>query len=141
MAVLVECVAGKAFKELISPAICETISANDLQLMENAMSKSTDVWMVSDSGQMVGITGVAPDSLLAREAFIWNYTNPFNDRVSVGVMRATRQVVDHFLNQYPTLVGYCELPNAKAQRWVRWLGAEFGQLNGQLIPFMIKAKT
>lgn len=134
-----ECVVGSAFSSLISQAVRETLTDSEMIIMENAMIKSVDVWMVSD-GQMLGITGIAPDTLLAREAFIWNYTNPFNRRISAGAIRTTKMVVEHFLTRYDLLVGYCELSNAKSQRWVKWLGADFGQPNGQLIPFTIEAK-
>jgi hypothetical protein len=138
MAVLVEQVIGRHFVELISPAVCETLTSAELAVMENAMVKSTDVWMVSD-GAMIGITGVAPDTLLARDAFLWLYTNPFNNRITVGALKSTKRVVDNFLRQYDNLVGYCKVDNVKSQRWVSWLGADFGRANGPLIPFKIEA--
>jgi hypothetical protein len=139
MGVLVEQVVGRQFSELISPAICDLLKNDDLAVMENAMIKSTDVWMVSDD-QMIGITGVAPDTLLARDAFLWLYTNPFNSRISIAAIKATKQVVSNFLLRYDRLVGYCETSNMKSQRWVSWLGAEFGRADGPLIPFRIEAK-
>lgn len=139
MAVRVEQVTGRQFAELISPAIRDLLKEDELAVMENAMAKSTDVWMVSDR-EMIGITGVAPDTLLARDAFLWLYTNPFNTRITVGAMKATKQVVDNFLRRYDRLVGYCETANVKSQRWVSWLGADFGRADGSLIPFKIEAQ-
>ena len=134
MGVLVEQVKGKKFIELISPAIYDLLKEEELKIMENAVEKSTSVCMVS-KGQMIGITGIAPDTLLSSSAFLWLYTNPFNERISVEVLKATRVVIKNFLVDYPCLVGYCEVENVKAQRWISWLGADFGRENGKLIPF------
>lgn len=139
MGVLVEQVKGKKFIELISPAIYDLLKEEELKIMENAVEKSTSVCMVS-KGQMIGITGVAPDTLLSSSAFLWLYTNPFNERISVEVLKATRIVIKNFLADYPCLVGYCEVGNIKAQRWISWLGADFGRENGKLIPFKFEVQ-
>lgn len=139
MGVLVENVSGRSFTELISPEICETLSHVDLLAMEHAMIKSVDVRLISN-GKMLGIAGVAPDTLLGAEAYLWLYANPFNERISTGVLRAGQQIVSDFLAVYPRLVGYCEATNTKSQRWLRWMGARFAPSATTMIPFMIEAR-
>lgn len=139
MGVHVENVTGRSFIELISPEIRETLSLDNIIAMEDAMARSTSVWMVSDKF-MLGITGVAPDTLLADDAYLWLYTNPFNNVVSIGVVRATRRVVETFLSRYHRLVGFCELSNDKGQRWIGWLGGKFTYTIEGLTAFTIEAK-
>lgn len=139
MPVTVENVSGQVFTGLISPAICETLSCSDLMAMEHAMIKSVDVRLIRN-GEMLGIAGVSPDTLLSSEAYIWLYANPFNERVPITALRSSRRIVSDFLSVYPRLVGHCESTNTKAQRWLRWLGARFAPSATTLIPFMIEAK-
>lgn len=138
MTILIEDVSGRRFAELISSRIRETLTDRELEITEDAMSKSTQVRMVSN-GEMVGITGVIPPCLASTDAYLWLYTNPFNTVQSPGIIRATRQVVREFSKSYPFILGHCETGNVKSHRWLRWLGAKFEPPVGPVQQFVIEA--
>lgn len=137
MSVVVEEVTGRRFKELISPAICETLNDNEMAIMENAMAKSTEVWRAKDGDSLLAIAGVAPDTLISRDAYLWMY-NPPVGRQSVAALRESKRLIQHFLTHYDRLVGHCQ--SAKSCRWLKWLGAEFRDDGKPVVSFMIEAK-
>ena len=44
------------------------------------------------------------------------------------------------LEQFKSIVGVVLMGNKRSIRWLKWLGAEFGEPNGKLIPFTIRKK-
>lgn len=137
MSVSVEEVTGKQFKELISPAICETLNDDEMAILENAMAKSTEVWRATEGGSLLCIVGVAPDTLMSRDAYLWMY-NPPGGRQSVSALRESKRLIQHFLTRYERLVGHCQ--EIKSRRWLEWLGAKFRQTDEPIAIFMIEAK-
>ena len=55
-------------------------------------------------------------------------------------VRQSQRIVAEILEDFPNIVGHCSLASPKSMRWLRWLGAEFGDPQGPVIPFIIKAK-
>lgn len=137
MAVRLEEVTGKRFKELIPSAICETLDDNEMAILENAMTKSTEVWRAMDGDSLLCIAGVSPDTLMSRDAYLWMY-NPPVGRQSVSALRESKRLINHFLSHYDRLVGHCK--EAKSRRWLEWLGAKFQQADEPIAIFMIEAK-
>lgn len=137
MPVVAEEVTGRRFKELISQAICETLNDNEMAIMENAMAKSTEVWRVMDGDLLLGIAGVAPDTLLSHDAYLWLYHWPI-ERQSIAALRLSKAIVAKFLLHYGRLVGHCQ--SEKSRRWLKWLGAEFREESDPVALFMIEAK-
>lgn len=111
------------------------------QSMHEFFTRSTDVWMGSDGDIALGIWGLIPPTILSDRAYLWLYHTEAVAVHSFMFIRHSQRAVEEMLKVYPLIVGHTEVGAIRSIRWLRWLGAEFGQTtDDKLIPFTIKAK-
>jgi len=88
-------------------------------------------------GEFICCWGLIPPSFLSNQAYLWMWApNPMKHQF-VFIRRSQLQI-QKMLERYDQIVGECEEDNKSAQRWLQWLGAEFGQPKNGLVPFTIK---
>ncbi len=109
--------------------------------MHRAIHNSEVLWIGSNDGIALCIYGLIPPTLISDRAYLWLYTTEHFTLHQFMFVRHSQRVVADMLQHYPILVGHCETSNRRAQRWLRWLGAEFSNpIEDKLLPFEIKAK-
>ena len=91
--------------------------------------------------ELACLWGLAPESLLSSQAYLWLVTTDTAMEHKFLLVRYSQMFVDRALENYETLVGHCEAGNIPAKRWVKWLGGEFGDGDGKVVPFMIRRKN
>jgi hypothetical protein len=84
--------------------------------------------------------GLAPQSLLSNQAYIWLLTTDIAAGHKFLLVRYSQIFVQRALENYEMLTGHCEAGNLAAKRWLKWLGAEFGEGDGKRVPFVIRRK-
>jgi len=104
------------------------------------MFRSEEVRYGMVDGKIACVWGLIPPTLLSNKAYLWLLTTDIVAEHKFLFVRHSQRYVEEALKQYPIIVGDCLIGNASAMRWLRWLGAEFGEPDGGRIPFMIKAK-
>lgn len=140
MTVDIQRLAGTDAYNLIFPQYLAKMDGVDQLSMYQAMSNSSRVWIGIDGAQVFCVWGLVPPSLLSDRAYLWLYTTEHLHSHIFALVRHSQRMVEQMLQHYPTLVGHCKLDQPKSIRWLRWLGAEFSDPQGQFIPFTIKAK-
>lgn len=124
---------------LISPEVVGTISDDDHAIMANALAKSTTIWAAMRNEKVLGFWGVMLPTLISDTVYLWLYTTEnFAENCFVCV-RQSQIIVRALLAEYPKIIGHCIQGEEKSIRWLRWLGARFSPIEGNLIPFEIKA--
>jgi hypothetical protein len=109
-------------------------------ILARCMSTSTKVWVWSVDGKVGALWGLMQPTVLSDRAYLWMLSTDFvNEHVFLFV-RYSQRLIAEMLEMHEMLVGHCELSNPKAIRWLRWLGAVFGEPEGQFIPFTIRRK-
>jgi hypothetical protein len=88
-------------------------------------------------GDFVCCWGLIPPSFLSNQAYLWMWA-PEPMKHQFVFIRQSQIQVRKMLERYDTIVGQCIRSNGSAQRWLRWLGAEFEYPQGNLIPFTIR---
>jgi len=103
----------------------EQITAVEGKLGE-IVSRSDFAWAIKVSGRVVAYFGVQRPTLMSAAGYLWMRTlceaAPCH---LVPMLRLSRSVISQLLQRYPILIGECELSDARAQRWLTWLGATF----------------
>lgn len=125
------------------PVLCKKIRLSDETsdvIMKECLKQSPIVWESSIDGKGACIWGMIPASLLSERAYIWLYTTDIADKHTFVLVRQSRLMLDRMLEECSTLYGYCKIEDARAIRWLKWLGAEFDQPDGRKIPFQIRKK-
>ena len=101
---------------------------------------STMSWVGRINGEIVCLWGLIPPSYLSDEAYLWLTVTEEVAKHQFIFVRYSQMEIERMLELYPRIVGYAEVSNWRARRWLRWLGAQFGEPKDHRIPFVIERK-
>lgn len=124
-------------------ALARKVRLSDKQsdaIMKDCLRQSPIVWESSIDGEGACIWGLIPASLLSGRAYIWLYTTEVADQHTFILVRQSRLMIEEMLKEGESLYGFCKIEDPRAIRWLKWLGAEFGEPDGRKIPFQIRKK-
>lgn len=131
---------GDEAYSLIFPEHFAMLPVTDQATMQHAMKNSMAVWVGYDGSQILCTWGLIPPTLLSDRAYLWLWTTEhLHEHVFMFIRHSQREVAQ-MLERYASIVGHAQINAAKSIRWLRWLGATFGEPDGLLIPFEIRRK-
>lgn len=127
---------------LISSGGGGSITPEDAATLDHCLLISTSLWVGLADEKLVCAWGLVPPTLMSEQAYLWLYTT---DRVKDHeflFVRNSQRAVEEMLQEYPIITGYTKAGNDRTIRWLRWLGATFGEpgTKGLIIPFTIRKK-
>ncbi len=127
--------------DLIFPEFLATLDPIQQETMRRTIGNSSHTWAGAQDGKIVAFWGLIPPSLLSDRAYLWMFHTPHLQEHVFVFIRHSQRVVQDALDLYPILCGHALVDNARAIRWLRWLGADFGEpIQGKLLPFEIRAE-
>lgn len=139
MTVIVEKI-NKAYP-VIEKLLCEKLkSRKDRDTMQYCLKMSSHLWAGLTDGEIACVWGLIPPSLMSERAYLWLYTTELAEKHTFLLVRWSQIEVKKMLQEYPVIVGHAAANNPQAIRWLKWLGATFGEPEGLKVPFMIRAK-
>ena len=113
---------------------------NERVTLDRFIHDSIWTWIGKDDDEVLCYMGLIPPTLLSNQAYLWlRTTEAMQEHVFVFV-RYSQRVISEMLQDFSLIVGHCEISATKSIRWLRWLGANFGDPEGLLVPFTIRAK-
>ena len=139
MSVQVSRLSGNEAYILIYPEYLAMMSQVQQETMRRSMANSTRVQVYFDEDKVLCFWGLIPPTLLSDRAYLWLYTTEHMHEHIFSLVRHSQRAVEEMLKDYPIIVGHGVVGNSKSIRWLRWLGAKFGDPQGQLLPFEIRA--
>lgn len=101
---------------------------------------SDSTWIGSVDGQVACIWGLMEPSILSDRAYLWLLTTDVVDEHKFLLVRHSQRWIEDMLRTYSAIIGDVHVEDLRAIRWIKWLGATFGEPNGLRIPFQIKAR-
>ncbi len=104
------------------------------------VSSAGKLWTGFVDGELVCMWGLIPPSFLSEHAYLWLYTTPALAGNEFTFVRQSQIAVGKMLLEYRVIIGHAAANNERGIRWLKWLGAEFDDPIGQLIPFTIRKK-
>ena len=132
---------GAEAYDLIYPQYLATLPELDQETMKRSMANSSRVWVGYDGGKVLCCWGLIAPTLLSDRAYLWLYTTDHMKEYVFTFVRQSQRAVSEMLEEFPIIVGHCAITSPKSMRWLRWLGAKFGDPQGPVIPFTIEAKS
>lgn len=129
--------------DLISTDSTATMVAGDREIMEHAMRNADRVWVGYRGGEIMACWGLKAPTLLSDCAYLWLWTSPASRGHEFLFVRHSQRAVATMLTEFPVIIGHCDVRNPRAIRWLRWLGAQFGEPGGRdclALPFTIRAQ-
>jgi hypothetical protein len=89
-------------------------------------------------GEFICCWGLIPPSFLSNQAYLWMWAPDPMKHQFIFIRRSQIQV-QKMLERYDQIIGECIASNRSAQRWLKWLGAEFQMPNRSgFLPFVIR---
>jgi hypothetical protein len=105
--------------------------------MDYCLLMSVDIWAGFINDKLACIWGIIPPTLMSYQAYLWLYTTDTIKGHEFILVRHSQLVIDELLKVYPDIVGHATMGSDKSIRWLKWLGAKFGQPQGTNVPFRI----
>lgn len=111
-----------------------------LDHLELYIRASITTWVGRYEGEVACIWGLIPPSVLADRALLWLQVTDLIEKNKFLFIRHSRLHMQRMLAIYPTIIGYADPEFSENIKWLKWLGAEFGEPISGGIPFTIRAK-
>jgi len=107
--------------------------------MEYCFDMSTSVWVGLIDEKLACIWGLIPPTLMSNQAYLWLYTTDVIKEHQFVLVRHSQLVMEEILKRYKSVVGHVFLGegDSKSVRWLKWLGAKFGEPEAKGVPFRI----
>ncbi len=127
--------------KLISTTITPTLTEQQNKKLAQCLKATTTVWTGIYEKKLLGFWGVIPPTLLSDSAYLWFYWTDELANHKFVFTRHSQRVIEEVLKLYPRITGDCEATAEQSQRWLRWLGAKFGEAKDGFLPFVIEARN
>lgn len=126
----------------ISSILARTKYADDEtaeETMQTYLDRSIAVLAGKHEGEVMCIWGLMAPTLLS-DPYLWLLTTDVADQHQFMFIRQSQRYLEELLQEYPRIIGRVEVDNKRGQRWLKWLGATFGEAQGKTMPFVIRSK-
>ena len=140
MTVAINRVTKAEIQELISASEDVKLNAAEQANFDACLFLTSSLYVGLIDGRLVCIWGLIPPTLLSDQAYLWLHTTDAVHTHEFLFVRKSQLALNMVLNEFKTIVGVVLVGNTRSHRWLKWLGAEFGEPNGKLIPFSIRKK-
>lgn len=141
MVAIIEQVSKTELTGLISHDLTSTLTEIEQKIFYHCIDHTTVIWVLNVNGIVLCAWGLVPPTLVSNIAYIWLHTTDAVKEYEFIFVRKSQIALKEMLKQYPIITGHCEVGADRSIRWLKWLGAKFGEPAGKLVPFMIKAET
>lgn len=130
----------KDLRDLIERSPCAEIPGAE-EIMVECLHRSIEIWQGIVDGQVACVWGLIPPSLLSNRAYLWLLTTDLVEKHKFVLVRNSQRYIEEALKHWPEIYGDCVVGQKLTMRWLKWLGAEFGEADGGKISFVIRKKV
>lgn len=138
MTVHVQPLIGSAISRLVS-MYASAMTTEQLEMFDYCQTLG-EVYIGYVDGEFICCWGLIPPSFLSSQAYLWMWS-PEQMKHQFTFIRQSQIQVQRMLEAYDRIVGECIEGNASAQRWLKWLGAEFDYPRDGKVPFVIRGRN
>ncbi len=127
-------------RQLIFEAKDGMLSDAEAQTLEDYLTFSVKFYSGTIHGKLCCAWGLIPPTLLSDHAYLWLFSTDAVEEFKFIFVRHSQRAIEEMLAEWPSIYGYCEISKPRSIRWLRWLGAEFGEPTKSFRPFRITRK-
>lgn len=126
--------------EALSLSKLHKISGMEIRLDYMALL-SQYVWVGRVDGEIACVFGVIPPSVLSTTAYLWSISTDKVDDHKFLFVRYSQRMIERIHREFPRIIGHANPGDDRSIRWLKWLGAVFGEITEKGIPFVIERKN
>ena len=101
---------------------------------------SSHSWVGLADGDIACVWGLIPGSLISDRAYLWVLVTKKVEEAPFLFVMSSRAVMKEMMERHQVLYGMCEVEKPDSIRWLKLLGAKFGERKGNSLPFEIRRK-
>ena len=131
---------GMPIASLISKETGVELSERDAYVLNFCQGMSTELYNGYVDGDFVCCWGLVAPTVFSTQAYLWMYASDAVAKHQFLFVRRSQIIVEDMLTRYDSLTGHCVCAARSSRRWLRWLGAEFGPPQGDIVPFTIRRR-
>jgi len=109
--------------------------------LSSFMMSSSETWVGYADDEVACVCGLIAPTMLSDRAYLWLITTDLVDEHPFLFIRHSQLWMDEVQKRYALISGDVAVGNRRAQRWLKWLGADLGFPIDHKIPFQIRAKA
>jgi len=99
------------------------------------------VWVGRVDDEIVCAFGVIPPCVLSNTAYLWSVTTDKVEQHKFLFVRYSQRMIERIHAEFPKIIGHANPKDQRSIRWLKWLGATFGEITEKGIPFVIERKN
>jgi hypothetical protein len=115
-----------------------SLTAREARIIDTCQRTSFETWVAYNDGQLVAAWGIIPPTVLSDEVYLWLHTTQAVNTSQFLFVRHSQIVIQKLLAEYRAITGHTKVSAKHSQRWLKWLGAEFGSPTKGTLPFRIE---
>lgn len=128
-------------KRLISISNVVRIDGQDGKALNACLMLSRHHYVGLVGEKIACVWGLIPPSILSDQAYLWLYTTPLVDEHKFLFIRHSQRMMEEMLKQYSRIIGFANVGNDRAIRWIKWLGGVFSEAENGKMNFVITAEA
>ena len=115
-----------------------TLSPKEKRLIDYCHKLSSTTWLGFRDERLVCVWGIMPPSILSTEVYLWLHTTEAIKTTQFLFIRRSQVFVQELLREYSAIVGHVKVDAPHSKKWLKWLGAKFGNTRNGLTSFRIE---
>ena len=119
---------------------CFDWNGSDEENVRQCVFFSPFLWRGLVDDKVACMWGLVPPTMLSNTAYLWLITTKHADEHQFLLVRYSQRMIEVMLKEFPTICGHTAVGNTRAIRWLKWLGASFGEMDRGFIRFTIRKK-
>lgn len=125
-------------RQLIYNAKGGVLTDREAGTLEQYLTFSAKLYLGAIHGHLCCAWGLIPPTLLSDTAYLWLFSTPAIDEHKFLFVRTSQRVIEEMLQEWPVINGFCDHSNLRSMRWLKWLGARFGDVGPTHVSFEIR---
>ena len=102
------------------------LTAREARILDAYQRTSFETWVAYNDGKLVAAWGIIPPTILSDEVYLWLHTTQAVTTSQFLFVRHSQIIMQKLLTEYRAVTGHVKADARHSQRWLQWLGAEFG---------------
>jgi hypothetical protein len=131
-------VTPKEIGEMVS--LMKSMTKDERERAERHLRNTIPIYAGFFDGAFAAAWGVIPPTLASNQAYIWVYTTEALKGHEFLFIRYSQRMVEKLLESYERIVGVTDIGETQSIRWLKLLGAKYGEPDGKVLPFEIRRK-
>lgn len=135
-----EVVGNTPLVDIINNKMPNLLTRDEEVALNKCQMFSASTYVVMNDEELMCVWGLIPPSILSTEVYLWLHVTPSVQGHHFQFVRHTQMVLQEILKDYEVVVGQVRTDAPQNRKFVKMLGAKFGETADNFTQFRIERK-